>query len=162
LSVEAARALNLIDAVFANDPAVREAWTRYYTALSDPNFNVGPGYAIREEKRRDLLLKMVKGLGLARKISSADLLRGYIPTYAFDAQYVAYLERMCKRAQYEEELKHRGITIPAWGPTPRPTPQDATPVSPSPLPPQDATPVSPSPPPPGGNAGKPVPPQPTN
>jgi hypothetical protein len=157
LSAESARALNLIDAVFANDPAVREAWTRYYAALLDPNFNVGPGYAIREEKRRDLLLEIVKGLGLARKISSADLLRGYMPAYAQDAQYVAYLERMYKRAHYEEELKRRGITIPAWGPTPH-----ATPVSPSPSPPQGATPVSPSPPPPGGNAGKPVPPQPTN
>ena len=33
LSEESARALNLIDAVFANEPAVREAWTRYYTAF---------------------------------------------------------------------------------------------------------------------------------
>ena len=60
------RALNLIDAVFANDSAVREAWTRYLTALNDASLSVGPGFAIREEKRRDLLLEIVKALGLRR------------------------------------------------------------------------------------------------
>ena len=149
LSEEFARALNLIDAVFTDEPAVREAWTRYYAALLDPNFNVGPGYAIREEKRRDLLLEIVKGLGLARKISSADLLRGYMPAYAQDAQYVAYLERMYKRAHYEEELKRRGVAIPVWGPTP----QEATPVSPSPSPPAGGNAGRPTV---GGNAGKPT------
>ena len=146
LSDESARALNLIDAVFTDEPAVREAWTRYYTSLSDPNQNVGPGYALREEKRRDLLLEIVKALGLARKISSAEVLRAYVPTYAVEATHVALLERMYKRAHYEEELKRRGIALPAWGPTPQPTLQEAAPVSPGPRPP-------------GGNAGKPVTPQ---
>jgi hypothetical protein len=144
LSADSARALNLIDAVFANDPAVREAWTRFYTALNDPNLNVGPGYAAREEKRRELLLEIVKALGLARKISSAELLRGYMPTFAIETAHVALLERLYKRALYEEELKRRGVAIPAWGPTP-----------------QEATPVSPSPPPAGGNAGKPAAAQPS-
>ena len=40
-----------------SDPAVREAWTRYYTALNDPALNVGAGFALREEKRRELLLE---------------------------------------------------------------------------------------------------------
>ena len=37
LSAELVRSLNQIDAVFVDDPAVREAWTRYYTALNDAN-----------------------------------------------------------------------------------------------------------------------------
>jgi hypothetical protein len=142
LSADSFRALNLIDAVFANDSAVREAWTRYLTALNDASLNVGPGFAIREEKRRDLLLEIVKALGLRRKISSAELLRGYLPAYAADLQYLAFLERMYKRALFEEELKRRGIPIPAWAPTP----QEGTPVSPSPA---------------AGNGGKPVASQPT-
>ena len=40
-----------------SDPAVREAWTRYYTVLNDPALNVGAGFALREEKRRELLLE---------------------------------------------------------------------------------------------------------
>jgi hypothetical protein len=40
-----------------SDPAVREAWTRYYTALNDLALNVGAGFALREEKRRELLLE---------------------------------------------------------------------------------------------------------
>jgi hypothetical protein len=139
LSPDSFRALNLIDAVFANHPAVREAWTRYLTALNDASLNAGPGFAIREEKRRDLLLEIVRALGLARKISSAELLRGYLPAYAFDAQYVAMLEQQYKRAHYEAELKRFGVAV--HGSAPRP--QEATPVAPSP------------PPPPGGNAGKP-------
>src|SRR5256885_2342714 len=58
-SLEVVKALNLIDAAFANDRAVREAWTRYYAALSDPNLNDGPGASMREDKRRDLILEMV-------------------------------------------------------------------------------------------------------
>jgi hypothetical protein len=142
MSADSARALNLIDVVFADDPAVREAWTRFYTALNDPNLNVGPGYAAREEKRRDLLLEIVKALGLARKISSAELLRGYMPTFAIETAQVALLERLYKRAHHEEELKRRGVPMPACGPTP----QETTPV----LPPA------------GGNAGKPAAPQPSS
>jgi len=146
LSDESARALNLIDAVFTDEPAVREAWTRYYTSLSDPNQNVGPGYALREEKRRDLLLEIVKALGLSGKISSAELLRSYVSISAFETAQLAALERLYKRTLYEEELKSRNVPIPPWM-----LPPQATPVAP----PQVATPVSPSPPPTGGNSGKP-------
>ena len=53
LSVESTRALNLIDAAFADNSRVREAWTRYYTVLNDQSMNAAPGYSIREgEKTR--------------------------------------------------------------------------------------------------------------
>jgi hypothetical protein len=114
LSLEAVRALNLIDAAFADTPAVREAWTRYYTALNDANMNAGPGFSIREDRRRDLLLAMVKGLRLSRKISSADLLRTYLPTFVAEITHVSVLERMQRRAALEEDLTRRKIPFPNW------------------------------------------------
>jgi hypothetical protein len=51
LSAELVRALNLIDAVFVDDPAVREAWTRYHAALVDGNLSAPPGISIREGRR---------------------------------------------------------------------------------------------------------------
>jgi hypothetical protein len=145
LSLDSARALNLIDAAFADDPAVRESWTRFYTALNDPALNVGAGFALREEKRRELLLEIVKALGLAQKISSAELLRGYVPILAIENMQIETLERLHKRALLEEELKRRGIPLPPWT-------ADLS---------QMAMPISPSPPPVGGNAGKPAAPQPS-
>jgi hypothetical protein len=128
LSVESTRALNLIDAVFADDPAVREAWTRYYTALNDPNMNSGSGFSLREERRRDLLLEMVKAPKLTRKISSADLLRTYLPTFIAETTHVAWLERIQKKAFLEEDLTRRHIPFP-----PSPVPQQPT-LSPTPQP----------------------------
>jgi hypothetical protein len=128
LSIDAIRALNLIDAVFADDPAVREAWTRYYTALNDANMNIGPGFSIREERRRDLLLAMVKALKLKRKISSADLLRTYLPTFMAESTHLAVLQRMQQKAAVEEDLQRRGIQFPQW-----PVPEPQTAVAPPPL-----------------------------
>jgi hypothetical protein len=112
LSTKLVEALNQIDAVFAHDHAVREAWTRYYTALNDPSMNAGPGASIREEKRRELLLEMVKALKLTRRISSADLLRTYLPTFVAEDTYITLLERIQKRAALEEDLTRRRLPIP--------------------------------------------------
>jgi hypothetical protein len=113
-SPEAVRSLNSIDAVFADDPAVREAWTKFFAALNDPALNAGPGFSIREERRRELLLEMVNALGLTHKISSAELLRTYLPTFALETSQLAWLERMQRRAFLEEDLKKRGIEPPPW------------------------------------------------
>jgi hypothetical protein len=112
LSAELVQALNQIDAVFADDSAVREAWTRYYTALNDSNLNTSPGVSIREEKRRELLLALVKALRLSKKISSADLLRTYLPNFVLEDTHISMLERMQKRAMLEEELNRRHIPFP--------------------------------------------------
>jgi hypothetical protein len=113
-SMESVKALNLIDAVFADNPAVREAWTRFFAAINDQSLNALPGFSIREERRRDLLLEMVKALGLKDKISSAELLRAYVPTFAVENTHLGMLERMHRRALYEAELRARGITPPPW------------------------------------------------
>ena len=114
MSNEMIRALNLIDAVFADVPAVREAWTRYFTALNDSNMNTELGGSIREEKRRELLLEIVKSLKLSRKISSADLLRTYLPTFVAEETHIAVLDRIHKRAVLQEDLERRGVPFPRW------------------------------------------------
>jgi hypothetical protein len=112
LSAELVQALNQIDAVFADNRAVRDAWTRYLTALYDSNLGTPPGFSFREEKRRELLSEIVKSLRLAKKISSADLLRTYQPNFVAEETHVAMLERMQKRAALEEDLNRRHIPFP--------------------------------------------------
>ena len=128
LSSEVIRALNLIDAVFVDDATVRESYTRYHTVMTDPAFNNMTGYSIRDERRRDLLLAMVKSLGLQNKISSADLLRNYMPTVAVETTAVGILERLYKRAYYETELKRLGVLVPPW-----PIPEPSTVPAPAPI-----------------------------
>jgi hypothetical protein len=112
LSEELVRTLNQIDAVFADNPAVRDAWTRYHAALIDGNLSMPPGSSIREEKRYNLLLEMVRALKLTRKISSADLLRTYFPNFIAEEMHVTTLERLYKRVTLEEELNRRGVAFP--------------------------------------------------
>jgi hypothetical protein len=128
LSAEMFRALNLIDAVFANDPAVREAWTQYLTTLQNESLGTNlVGLAVREDKRHKLLLEIVKALKLNRKISSADLLRTYIPTLVAEDFRLSILERLQKTASLEEELTRRQIPFP-----PSQLPPQAYPVPPQP------------------------------
>src|SRR5271156_4225557 len=42
------RELNLIDVVFADHDAVREAWSRYYAVLNDTNFQNPAGWGVRD------------------------------------------------------------------------------------------------------------------
>src|SRR5262249_9124010 len=100
--------LNQIDAVFVDNFNVRDAWTQYLTALLDLTL----GFSIRDEKRRELLLEIVKSLGLTKKISSADLLRTYTPNFVLEETHISMLERMQKRAALEEELNRRHISFP--------------------------------------------------
>jgi hypothetical protein len=115
LASDAIRSLNLIDLVFAHDLPVREAWSRYYAALMDQNLNIPVGYTIREERRRDLLLAMIEAMDLSERISSADLLRTYVPTLVGEQAYIGLLERTAKIAALREELKNRGLPDPAPG-----------------------------------------------
>jgi len=135
LSADLVRALNQIDAVFVDDQTVREAWTRYLTTLDDANLSTPFGVSMREEKRRELLLEIVKTLGLAKKISSADLLRTYFPSFVAEEMHVTMLERLHKRAALEADLSVRNIAFP---PCPVPLQRSAVP-SPIPLQPGGPT-----------------------
>jgi hypothetical protein len=104
--------LNSIDAVFADDRNVREAWTRYRTALNDPSLRNAPGSFILVEKRHELLLEMVKALGLSRNISSADIRQGHWPAVVQEEDHVRSMERTLKRMDLEGELTKRDIPVP--------------------------------------------------
>ena len=129
LSPESFRALNLIDAVFVDAPAVREAWSKYFSALNDTSLGAGPGFAIREEKRRELMMAMIEHLGLKSKISTADLLRTYAPASIIEAEYLAVWERIKRRADLRAEFIARGIGFPDFQPPiyPAPPQKEATP-----------------------------------
>lgn len=112
LSPENFRALNLINSVFVNQTHVREAWSKYYSALSDQALNDGPGFSIREEKRRDLMIAIINVLGLERKITTSDLLRTYTPTAIIETEYLAIWERIKRREDLRAEFIKRGIGFP--------------------------------------------------
>jgi hypothetical protein len=112
LSPEMFRALNLLDAVFAGDSAVREAWTKYFTALHDNSLNTDQGFAIREEKRRDLMMEIIKALGLQKQISTSDLLRTYTPTTIAEIEHLAIWERIKRREDLRAEFIQRGLGFP--------------------------------------------------
>jgi hypothetical protein len=116
LSPENFKALNTIDSVFADNLEVRDAWSKYVASLNDPNLNVPTGYAVREEKRRDLMASMVKCLGLQKKITTSDLLRVYMPTAVVEAEHLAIWERIKRRADLREDFIKRGIGFPDFQP----------------------------------------------
>jgi hypothetical protein len=78
---------------------------------------------------------MVRTLKLTRKISSADLLRTYLPTFFAENTHLGILERMQKRAALEEDLTRRHIDFPRWqvpqqvSPAPPPAPQPPGPAA---------------------------------
>jgi hypothetical protein len=109
-------AMNSIDAVFADSAKVRDAWTKYYTALNDPNLNVPTGYAIREEKRRDLLTAIVSYLGLEKKITTTDLLRTYTPSAVIEMDHLEIWERIKLREDLRAEFIDKGIGFPDFQP----------------------------------------------
>jgi hypothetical protein len=129
LSPENFKALNAIDSVFADDFEVREAWSKYVAALNDLNLNVPAGYAVREEKRRDLMAAIVNCLGLQKKITTSDLLRVYVPAAVVEAEHLTIWERIKRREDLRREFIDRGIGFPDY---PAPTyPAQIPPGSPN-------------------------------
>jgi hypothetical protein len=78
--VDCVKALNLIDTVFHDAPAVRDAWANLYVALNDKrNFPpTGPTPAI-DERRTALLSSMASELGLIANFRPDDFARVYLP-----------------------------------------------------------------------------------
>lgn len=99
-SVDATRALNLIDVVYHDCKKVREAWAELLLAY-DKSRNV-PAHA-REERLRKLLVEMAQVLGLGHELRGDDLGRVYYPDAIADEDEITYLRR-------QNELRHlRGL-----------------------------------------------------
>jgi GMC oxidoreductase len=109
LSPDVIRALNLIDVTFVDDFAVREAWSKYYAVLRD---STPAGLLLRVEKRRDLLLTMVKTVNWEGKISTSDILRSYAPDAVGEQAYIDYMERQLRIRQLAH-LMH-GAVLEDW------------------------------------------------
>lgn len=90
-SVEAVRAFNSIDIVFADNQAVRDAWAEFFAAM-DSNAKV-PQHA-QLEKFRHLLSLMAKDLGLSSTLRPDDLNRVYYPQALAEQMHVQALSRM--------------------------------------------------------------------
>ena len=108
---EAVKPLNLIDAVFADDREVREAWSRYYAALSDPRNNNQAGYAHWDEKKRELILAMVRSVGLNGVVTTADVLRTYQPTFMTKAERLSMLDLDIRLFQAEAAARQLGLPV---------------------------------------------------
>jgi hypothetical protein len=112
VSPEVFRSLNLIDAVFVDDAPVRDAWSQYLAAVSDPNLNNPPGYSIQAHLRQVLLTAIIKSLGLQKKLSTSDLLRTYYPFAVVEAESLALWQRVLKLCDLPDELTRHGIPVP--------------------------------------------------
>lgn len=116
LAPENFKALNSIDSAFIDSPRVRDAWTRYLAALNDGQLTNDPGYAIREQKRTDLLMEIIHDLGLQNKISTADILRTYTPSVITEIEHLAIWERIKRRNDLRTEFIQKGIGFPDYVP----------------------------------------------
>jgi hypothetical protein len=126
LSADAIRSLNLIDVAFARDRAVKEAWSRYFATLNDQGLNDLAGRAIRDEKRRDLILAIAGVVGLAEQLTSADVLRAYGPTVVAKSDELMLLDldiRLAEARQKAWDMKLSGWRQPPSPPPPPPQQQ---------------------------------------
>ena len=114
LAPDTFRVLNSIDIIFVNEHEVRDAWTKYYNALNDAGLSNPPGYAVREEKRRDLINSIIKCLGLENKITTADILRAYTPTTMVEIEHLAMWERIHKREELKKYFEANRIGYPDY------------------------------------------------
>jgi hypothetical protein len=103
------RALNLIDVAFVEDFLVRDAWTRYYASLTDQQLQNPAGWAVREERRRDLLSAMVESVKWKGKISTADILRTYTPEFVHKQGLNSVMEVEVKAETYRREMQRLGL-----------------------------------------------------
>lgn len=143
--------LNKIDIVFVDDDTVREAWSRYYVVLNDANFDNPPGWSFRDDRKRELLLAIVHSLNLRRRITTADILRTYIPRFAVETQMLAMYRRLLDLHNAQEELRRLNIAFVPWqipmaDPIPAGVPPRPPAAGPAPPPPPPA--AAPPPPPP--------------
>ncbi len=115
LSPDAIRALNLIDVTFVDDIGVREAWSKYYSVLVDSGSlsDMTGTIPLQRESRRGLLLEMIKAVNWQGKISTADIIRAYVPTAVMDQARIDFLERTLKREDLENRIRGQNISGPA-------------------------------------------------
>jgi hypothetical protein len=103
------RALNMIDVVFNDSRAVREAWAELYLAFNNQQLMRGPGH---DDKLRQLLAAMAEDVGLADQIRTADLSRVYFPEALSQERLIRDLERQQALARLQGNASPSANTAP--------------------------------------------------
>ncbi len=117
-SLDGVRALNLVDVVFHDCRAVRDAWAELFVSF-DASKKL-PRH-VQEERTQKLLTDMAVDLGLGDQLRSDDLGRVYYPNALAEEEYVRQLERQATKARLEGQAPTAN-TAPAapslWPPKP--------------------------------------------
>jgi hypothetical protein len=93
------RALNLVDVVFSDSPAVRDAWAELYAAFQMQPFLPH----VATERLQRLLSAIAKDIGLANNLRSDDLNRVYRPVVQQQEQFIRDMQRRQTLARLQGE-----------------------------------------------------------
>lgn len=112
------RALNLVDIVFSDSPAVRDAWAELFSAF---HLRPYPPHVISERLLR-LLAAIAKDIGLADELRSDDLTRVYRPIVQEQEQFIRDMQRQQTLARLQGEnaagASDAGAPLTVWPPRP--------------------------------------------
>jgi hypothetical protein len=113
-SQAAVSSFNLIDVVFGNSPAVRDAWAQLLAGLTPPN-SVPPHAT--QERLQVLLSAMAADLGMATGLRVDDLSRVYLPNSLAQARFFEDMQRQRTLAAVATQRPDVNATSP-WPPAP--------------------------------------------
>lgn len=117
-SESSVRALNLIDVVFLECGAVRDAWAKLHKALDQW------GALSSHERSRtlaELLATMARDIGLAVDLRADDLDRVYFPTVLAEEQFIRDMERqeaLRRLSSQTSPAAEAAQSRTAWPPSP--------------------------------------------
>jgi hypothetical protein len=125
--IECVKALNLIDTVFHDAAAVRDAWAILFAAFNDQrNFlPTGPTPVI-DERRTALLSAMAKELGLIQNFRPDDFTRVYLPQNIVSEMQIRDMQRRATlNALSNQPTSQPAPPVAALFPPPPPPPTAA-------------------------------------
>lgn len=127
-SVEAIRALNLVDVAFHDSPEVRRLWREYFEMISNKAFfQDALGKQLRDQKIQELLTEMARNLEFG--IDRFDVARIYVPQWLVEQEALNARERQHRIAALLQGQREPPSTQPAV--TPSNLPPQLTPPAPS-------------------------------
>ncbi len=103
LTPDGVRAFNLIDVVFAESPAAKDAWAELYNAYSS---NMVPAHE-NDRLLKSLIRVITEDIGLSDKIRTDDLGRVYYPNFIAEQVEIEARQRRQAIARLREEQDDR-------------------------------------------------------
>lgn len=107
-SIDAVRALNLIDVVFRDSTPVREGWANLFSAYATDS--TVPRH-VQEERLRLLLREMAVDLGISDNLRGDDLGRVYYPQAIEEEERVRQLERKVALGRLQNQINPTANTV---------------------------------------------------